>query len=296
MNFAAGCTAGLSLCPDFFDNRNGEVPKVHPAFLPSCTEIVGVFASIYHSGYTREEMIENTLAHQYCDVVFSKETEFFSGDEFETSFKMISAVQKKSGISIVTKFSHTKHRGSDSNLIAEGYFGGVLLGATLEGKDTSIGSVPNRPQWNNSEGYEKSTTLVLPSNAAHVWDACIRNTRVPKAKSSDINVHTNLALAEKAGFKSRTFTGLCLLANVMTLLLSISSTSAFSSKFTKLERYGCRFSKPVMAMFDEICLDIQYSLHVHESKLTIFFQVIQETDGAAIKDGYMVLSIPASHL
>jgi len=266
---------------------------VHPAFLPSCNEIVGMFASIYHSGYTREEMIKNTLAHHTCDVIFSGKNDFRAGHEFESNFKMISATKKKSGIRVVTKFVHSK---MDGQHVAEGYFGGVILGAELEGEDTVIDSMPERPLREDGTKLVESVELLLPPNAAHIWDACIRDTRVPKAKSSDINVHTNLDLAEKAGFKARTFTGLCLLANVITLLLCKVDTDGLRENFTFIERYGCRFSKPVMALFDSILLDVFYSYKFENSNLTIFFDVVQKTDGTAIKDGYLVLGTKKSHL
>ena len=65
-----------------------------------------------------------------------------ANDDVETAFSLISATQKRSGISLITKFNHKKGDGSP---IAEGYFGGVLLGVKMKGEDNVLAAVPERP-------------------------------------------------------------------------------------------------------------------------------------------------------
>jgi len=277
MNFAAACD---DVSDAFMDTTNDNVPLVHPVFLAGCVEVVGAFASIYGAGMTKDEIKKNTFLHHFCDMSFKRH--FRANEKVRTKIELVRVKQKKSGIYTGTQFKHFDEKGV---LVGTGYFGGVVDG--MKGADseraTTLEVVPERVDF-SEVSFTKSILFTLSPAAAHVWDACIRNPRVPKAKSSDINVHTNVGLAKKAGLRARTMNGLSLLAKVVSRLLAI-----YFGEPERIKRIWCMFSAPVFLEQEDVHVEVRFGTLTTTSELTVVFEVVLLQEGTTVlKNGGIV--------
>lgn len=284
MNFSAACG---ELRPCFVDNSGGQVPQVHPLFLAGCAEIVGAWACVYHAGMTKAEVIKHTFAHHSFDGIFHRRLE--SGAEVETVVSLAGVGRHRSGGHFVTSFRHSDRSG----LMGESWWGGVLLGAPAD-VDFYSSSPPPRLKPSTSSaalvpaGTER--TLELPASQAHIWDSCIRDPRRPKAKSSDINPHTNVDFARKAGLQARTLNGLCVLALALEAVLDMAGCSA---PWPLVRRVACEFGSPVFIDFAPVKLIVRIldsGVSTSNGVEVLCFEVLTVDGKRGVRNGYIELS------
>jgi hypothetical protein len=74
-----------------------------------------------------------------------------------------------------------------------------------------------------------------------------------KAKSSDMNVHTNVDFAQKAGLQARTLNGLCVLC-LCAAEICAGFTNCHSTRM--MREVACTFVAPVFLAYEEVQLVI----------------------------------------
>jgi acyl dehydratase len=294
MNFAASFD---DMHPAYFDNTDGKVPIVHPLFLSACVEITGAWAALYVSGATKEEVIEHTFVHFSYDAVFHRPIQ--SGEALTTEVQLVGLGNRPSGAHFVTRM-HTADTGGAP--VCTSHWGGIVLGLPTQAglEDYSSFEQPAPPPPRPAVGAkgppaeevtEESARLLLaaPASAAHVWDACIRNPRQPKPRSSDINTHTNLLFAQKAGLGSRTLNGLYVLALSLSRVLGHVGAAAGS-----VSRVGCTFKAPVfLSEGDPVRLELRLTSYTTATRGragvvgVAFFDVLTPGGGFAVKGGFV---------
>lgn len=307
MNFAAGCR---EIIPLFADNTHARVPVVHPLFLASCSEIIGAWGCLYAAGVTKPEVIKHTFVHWKFDSVFHR---LLSSDETVTTRITLAGIgNHRSGGHFSTKFVNMLDRGGGGGggvLLSESWWDGIVLGLAASGKDCYRDQPPPRLEVTNADHLSSDTSsavIVATSDTAHVWDACIRNPRQLKAKSADINVHTNVGFAQKAGLPARTVNGLTVLALAVSKLLEmIGHPRAWSL----VRRIACTFGAPVYIAYETVELRLIIAESGVSSKKpddddaaapvkVVRFDVVTARGKKAVRDGYLELrsAIPTAKL
>lgn len=298
MNFAAGCqdaTAAFVGTGAEYDGLEKEL-KVHPLFLAACVEVMLAFASVYKAGLTKEELVRHTLLHHFTDIEFVA-SPFAKGatvrksvlrpDETiltETTLAYVS--EKRSGVHTGTAFVHKDEMG---HVLAKGYFGGVL--DRLKCVDSKAAEhkeyIPTRIHVDFKSRLASDITTIclkIPNTAAHIWDSCIRNPYVPRAKSSAINVHTNIFLAKKAGLPHRTMNGLGVLGIAVSQIIKV----CLLGQPELIRRIACTFSNPLyLDQSQETVLVYLDVVRVDEN--TIWFQVKNAKGKLVLSNGAMLL-------
>jgi acyl dehydratase len=241
---------------------------------------------------TKAEVTKNTFAHHSFDAVVHGRP-LLSDERIQTEATLIGIGSRKSGGHFVSRFRHTDEAGA---VVCTSWWGGILIGYQaeqgsadryLEGEQCppppQITAVPQQ-----EEVAHMSQTLHVSPAHAHIWDACIRDPRNAKAASSDINVHTNMAFAEKAGSRGRTLNGLCLLGIAMTNILSMTSVA---ESWEGLKRVGCVFGAAVILRFEQVALEVCITGRGPnaEGDEVILFDVITSEGKQAIRGGYVVV-------
>eukprot|EP00040_Diaphanoeca_grandis_P007243 m.40196 g.40196 ORF g.40196 m.40196 type:complete len:334 (+) comp18410_c0_seq1:173-1174(+) len=295
MNFAAACN---DFQPRYINNAIGCVPEVHPLFLASCVEIIGAWASLYKGGATKAEVIKHTFAHYSFDTIIHKT--FVCGDTVKTDVALVGVGQRRSGGHFVTNMNHTNK--STGDLLGQSWWGGILLGYDKVQGDLYTASAPPRLKLHDHASPATRVSerqCVIPAAQAHIWDACIRNTRKLKSPSSDINVHTNVAFAKKAGLPHRTLNGLCVLAFVIPTITAMVVNKGDPAgrdggeNDRRIKRVACVFGSPVFVDFAPIELTVQVLNTCHlKDKVGITlvtFQVLTVDGKQAIREGYLEL-------
>ncbi|GBG28864.1 Hypothetical Protein FCC1311_050852 [Hondaea fermentalgiana] len=281
MNFAASCD---DVADAFMDTTDDRTPLVHPVFMPACVEVVSAFASLYAAGVTKEEITKHTFLHHFCDTTF--ERPMLASGQVRTETALVRVEQKRKGVFTGTKFSHYD---ADNILISTGYFGGVVDG--LQGADaakaTTVAEVPGRIDFPPADAFDETEIIDIPPTAAHIFDACIRNPRKLKSKNSDINVHTSIGFAKKAGLLARTMNGLGVLGRVVSLLLK----TRCNDDPTLLRRMCCTFSSPLFLRKEVVPLLVRIADRVtKEHGRVIFFQVfIKSNMQKILSNGALIL-------
>ena len=295
MNF---CAAVDDFSPLYVDNTAGSRPAAHPLFLAGATEIIGAWACLYASGITKAEVTRNTFAHHSFDAVM--ERPLLSGEKIKTEARLVGVGVRRSGGHFVSRFRHADEAGA---VVSTSWWGGILVG--YQGDQGSPAATdhylpeeqaPSPPEIAvlSSPTFEIITqTLLVSAAQAHLWDACIRDPRNAKAASSDINVHTNMSFAEKAGLKGRTLNGLCLLGIAMTCVLKMTSVA---ESWEGLKRVGGIFGAPVLMLFDPVSLEVSITGRGPnaEGDEVILFSVATTEGKSAIRSGYILVSATAA--
>lgn len=298
MNFAAGCDA---IRPCFLDNRDGRIPAVHPLFLAGATEIIGFWACVYASGVTKPEAIRHTVAHHSFDGIFYDE---LRADELaKTVVSLAGAGSRKSGDHFLAHFAH--HRvaeakaldvdgvGAAVGLIGESWWGGILLGLKSVDDERYVSQPPERRRIRESSAQGlQEWQLTVPSRQAHVWDACIRDPRRPKAKSSDINPHTNVDFANRAGLPARTLNGLCVLAYALSPILETVQGLRRADSWPIVRRIACTFTSPVYVDYEDTNLNLRIlssgpAEDERVGSFIVLFEVIATSGATVLRDGYL---------
>jgi hypothetical protein len=292
MNFVAGC-GPRGFTRQFVDN-SGDHPEVHPLFLASCQEIVGAWACLYHAGVTKPEVLRSTFLHYSLDLLFMRALAV--GEVVNTTVTLAGVGQRRSGGHFV---SHMAHCDVGGNLVGESWWGGILLGYQgVEGKRYILEPPPRiePTAWTRSD---ECVTVKVDPAAAHIWDACIRNPRQSKAASSDINTHTNIAFARKAGLPERTLNGLCVLA--LALPWVIDAVTKDQANVARVIRVACLFSAPVFLAFEPISLEVRVlntsichavrGNHGTGEVVVAIFEVVNPEGKAAIRQGYVEIDL-----
>lgn len=283
MNFVAGISpSSLPLGQEWFDNSGDDHPlPLHPLFLASTREIIGAWAALYSTDVTKEEVIAHTFVHHSFDAVFHREA--VVDRTYRTDVTLVGVGARRSGGHFVTECTNC-HVDGGRRPIGTSWWGGIVLGLPVEGADRHMDGrmPPPRPQ--RPAGVSTTTTIVIPPSQAHLFDACIRDPRHPKAKSSDINVHTNVAFAKKAGLDGRTLNGLALLGYVLPFLARHAG-----KEVRRLSSVGVTFGAPVMLAWEPVALSLHMLAIVPAGgdKLTVHFEVKTGEGGRAIRDGFV---------
>ena len=97
------------------------------------------------------------------------------------------------------------------------------------------------------------TLSVQSSNLPPAHACSIRNPVMLKAKSSDMNVHTNVDFAQKAGLQARTLNGLCVLC---LCAAEICACFANCHSTRMMREVACTFVAPVFLAYEEVQLVI----------------------------------------
>lgn len=303
MNHAAGCSDASSA---FMDTRDQRVPIAHPVFLAGCVELPFAFACIYQAGLTKAELVTHTFLHHLCDIDFSGGRHIRADDVVQTRVTLPRVEQKRSGVHTGTRYRHYSQGGE---YLCSGYFGGCLAGLNLADSDADASTtlaaaattaaeapadVPTRLDFSSLPAhpdFAEQLPLAMSPTAAHVWDACIRNPRVPKATSSDINVHTNWGYAVRAGLPARTANGLSVLALAVSALVARHAPD----RPDLVRRVCCRFSHPVYLERDVVHLKLHVEprrdLDTNAAATTLFFKVsLQKCGTVVLDDAALVLA------
>lgn len=286
MNFAAGCDA---IRPCFLDNTAERRPLVHPLFLSGCVEIVGAWGCVYAAGVTKAEVIKSTFVHHTLDCIMSEP--MFADDVVHTDVTLAGVGQRRSGGHFVAHFEHRRVRGGTANsqMLGQSWVGGVLLGLAPVGEELYSCQPPERLNvMKTADALEVVAPLVLSCREAHLWDACIRDPRRPKAKSADINPHTNVDFARRAGLDARNLNGLCVLAHALSVILELIGVRQFEA-WPMLRRIACTFASPVFIDYEPVHLDVHVLAAGSScsSILVVEFEVLTAQGRHAIRDGYL---------
>lgn len=288
MNFAAACN---ERDPVFYDNTKeaGDRLLVHPVFLSGCVEIIGFWASLYASGISKEEVIKHSPAHYGFDAIFHRP--MYAGEIVTTNLCLAGMGQRKSGTHFVTR-QETLSK-SSGEVLCTSYWEGIVMKFTDQvGPDSYPAELnPVTPPPRPSPGTAVSREIPLPISplAAHIWDGCIRDPRNPKAKSSDINPHTNLNFALKGGFPGRNLHGSGTVGLALTELLKHCAPG----RIADVRRLGCIFGSPVTLWYEDMTLTIQVKTEPSLPDV-LFFEVITPEGKTAVRNGYCVLGPAAS--
>lgn len=284
MNFAAGCR---ELIPLFADNTCGRIPSVHPMFLASCSEIIGAWGCLYAAGVTKPEVVKHTFVHWKFDSIFHRP--LLADDTVTTKITLVGVGNRRSGGHFSAKFVHRDLMG----VIGESWWDGIVLGLAAQGADRYIDQPPPLLRVSKPHNANKSVSLIVTAAQAHVWDACVRNPRKLKSKSADINVHTNVAYAVKAGLPARTLNGLCVLSLALSKLLE---TIGHPDAWNAVQRVTCTFGAPVFIRYDPVSLRVVILESGFAKDLPLWliaFEVLTHEGNKAVRDGYLELNSAA---
>jgi len=317
MNFCAGAVPPVeALNPKYFDNSGSTaaIPVLHPLFMASTREVVGAWATLYAAGATKEEVIKHTFVHHTYDAIFYGDVE--AGSTLSTSVMLAGlGPHRASGSTHFLTAMETTQLSSATNGSNDGagavvtgrsWWGGVVLGlGPVDGigkyMDSSNGTAapPPRPSRTPQQPFQKHR-IVVPPGQAHIFDGCIRDPRNVKARSADINPHTNIGFALKAGLKGRTLNGMCLLTFVLPAIFRAAaaaagcrSSNAQPHTGAQLERIGCTFSNPVIMEYTAVDLDVHITasaIVATSTTATVHFHVYDQNGKRVLRDGFAVVS------
>ena len=306
MNFVAGISPPiLPLEKIYFDNTtHSKGIPLHPLFIASTQEIIGAWSALYTTGVTKKEIIASPFAHYTYDAVFFNGP-LFADRSYSTDVTLVGVGAKRSGGHFLTECSSIDSATGIS--VCKSWWGGIVLGLQPENGNTHYLEnrlAPLRPSLppvlhpssssstSSASANIETINMTVPASQAHVFDACIRDPRNPKAKSSDINVHTNVSFAHQAKLQGRTLNGMALLG-ISLRYLEIEIEKRQEKKNTKamktrLSRVGVTFGAPVILEWETIhlLLDVLNIVINVDGKITIQFQVRTNDNGKAIKDGF----------
>lgn len=209
------------------------------------------------------------------------------------------------------------------------WWGGVLLGlAPEDGQEMYMQgdnvTAPPRPCLSlvaagTHPGLEpqrvRTQQITVPAGQAHIFDGCIRDPRNVKARSADINTHTNIGYALKAGLPGRTLNGMCLLMFVLPAVMRAAAAATRGADFgarkggrgsyMRLHRIGCTFSSPVILKYTAVPLVVHIvgvsangSGEAGKAKegeaanaITVHFEVYDLRAKRVLKDGFVVATV-----
>jgi acyl dehydratase len=246
--------------------------------------VVGAWAALYSTGFTKPEVIKHTFVHHTYDACFYRAVP--TGTTLQTNVVLTGVGPHRprgggttpSGARFTTAF--TTHEADSGVLVGDSWWGGVVLGlpplnnhaAMLAGRaqPPKRPPAPPPPPLLSPPLYPASTSVMVAAGLAHLFDSCIRDPRQPKAASSDINPHTNMQYAAAAGLGGRTLNGMCLLAYVLPSVHEAAVAAVDvgwvldagkvkgggCSSSTELVRIGCTFSAPVQLHFEPVALTL----------------------------------------
>ena len=320
MNFVAGISPPiLPLEKIYFDNTThskGILSKkshrnhslgipLHPLFIASTQEIIGAWSALYTTGVTKKDVIASPFVHYTYDAVFFNGP-LFADRSYSTDVTLVGVGAKRSGGHFLTECSSIDSATGIS--VCKSWWGGIVLGLQPENGNTHYLEnrlAPLRPSLlpvlhpslssstSSASANIETINMTVPASQAHVFDACIRDPRNPKAKSSDINVHTNVSFAHQAKLQGRTLNGMALLGiSLRYLEIEIEKRqekkNPIPSMKMRLSRVGVTFGAPVILEWETIhlLLDVLNIVINVDGKITIQFQVRTNDNGKAIKDGF----------
>ena len=116
-----------------------------------------------------------------------------------------------------------------------------------------------------------------------------------KAKSSDMNVHTNVDFAQKAGLQARTLNGLCVLC-LCAAEICAGFTNCHSTRM--MREVACTFVAPAFLAYEEVQLVIA-GTHVDHPDGRTEFKFSVSLPGAAmdvLRAVHLVFGPLGSHL
>ena len=328
MNFSAAANPpDEPLNPAYFDNSDSAAatPVLHPLFMASAREVVGAWAALYAAGATKEEVIKHTFVHHTYDALFYRNVQ--AGSTLQTAVTLAGVGPHSSGgTHFLTALETTLHPsdacGSSSGrrgaggLVGRSWWGGVVLGLGPADGDakymhgSECAAPPPRPAKKPLQSVQKHR-IAVPPGQAHIFDGCIRDPRNIKATSADINPHTNIDFALKAGLQGRTLNGMCLLAFVLPAVLRVAAGAAAGCSSstqpdhgrTRLQRIGCTFSNPVVLEYTAVDLDVHITAGgtaapapaaaaaaVAAATTTVHFEVYDSRGKRVIRDGFATIA------
>eukprot|EP01065_Artemidia_motanka_P007823 TRINITY_DN13915_c0_g1_i1.p1 TRINITY_DN13915_c0_g1~~TRINITY_DN13915_c0_g1_i1.p1 ORF type:complete len:333 (+),score=68.99 TRINITY_DN13915_c0_g1_i1:57-1001(+) len=281
MNFAAACGAADPRYWEAIGDAEGRVdgqPAVHPIFLPACTEVVAFWAGIYATGVSKKEAVKFPLVHATFDTTFSSPLK--AGSTVQTAVDVVGVGQRRSGAHVMVRCSSSV----GGVPVAVSHWGGLLVGMKDGPADSypaqlQAAPIPPRP----AADATHSIAAHLPPSAAHIWDACVRDPRKPKAANSDINVHTHLGYARAGALPHRTANGLTTLAYALGPIMSRLDPEGAAA----VRRISCKFSRPVYLQYDDVHLRVSAWCQREQSRA--WFEVRLEDGTLVLRDGYVEL-------
>eukprot|EP01062_Namystynia_karyoxenos_P062691 TRINITY_DN55560_c0_g1_i1.p1 TRINITY_DN55560_c0_g1~~TRINITY_DN55560_c0_g1_i1.p1 ORF type:complete len:329 (+),score=83.17 TRINITY_DN55560_c0_g1_i1:73-1059(+) len=287
MNFAAACGEAR---PEYWEaaaDAEGRVDgqvAVHPLFLSSTAEILGFWGGVYGAGFTKSEVTRFPLVHAAIDTTFA--APLTSGAEVESRVDVVGLGRRRSGTHIVVRVRSA----AAGRPVATSHWDGVLVGHRDSGaaggypRELQAPAVPQQPPAGAVVEVERSFSL--PATCAHVWDACVRDPRVPKSAAADINVHTHVGYARAGRLKHRTANGLTTLAFALRPLLALMRPGA------RLARVACAFGAPVFLQYDSVPLRLLAACHT--DGLRVWFEVRCADGSRAVRGGFVELESAGS--
>lgn len=255
INFAAGSIPYLNNHNFIGDGSNDPNLNVIPVFLSSCIEVIGAWSCLYKTGLSKKEVIKTTFVHYKFDA------EFFDiltlSDEINSECKLvgIGLRENKKNVEFITKFTHTNP--NNNKLFCKSWWHGVVLTKEIEGENKYLeNELPKeRYKIKKNDKIINKINFIIKSNQAHIHDSVVRNPRIPKKKSSDINTHTDLYYAKSAGLQTRNLNGLVILNFSIFHILEYYNIN-YNGKTIK--RIGCDFIASSFIDLD----DINYTINI----------------------------------
>jgi acyl dehydratase len=268
-----GYAAGLGdMSPVYVDSLRPGGLDAHPVF-PVCfvwNGLAELDQRLRNSPLERDEAVRRVHATQ--DMILHRT--LHPPEKVTMRGMLIGVERRKPGTYIVTRYETEDASGSPVSSV---YWGQIYRNVDLIGPDSPPPDVPAAPQPGKWDGHPRGEFAIpIPAALGHVYTACAR-------QSNAVNIHTDTAVAKRAGLPAP------ILMGTATLALSVSKivTAEAGGDPERVARVYGRFGAMVL-MPSEIMVRIMTRAKTVDGD-AIFFETLSAEGGRAIRDGVVAL-------
>jgi len=269
MAYAAGVG---DMSPVYVDSLRPDGLLAHPVF-PVCLVWKGMAEldqRLRNSALRPDEAVRRVHATQ--DMILHRP--LHAPERVTTRAMLIAAERRSPGTYIVTRYETSEASGAP---LATVYWGQIYRNVELIGGDCRVGQLATLPQTGKWDGHPRGEfTLPISAGLGHVYTACARQNKA-------VNIHTDTALARRAGLPAP------ILMGTATLALSVSKIimAEMGGDPGRVARIYGRFGAMVL-MPSEITIRIMTREKI-AADTAIFFETLSADGGRAIRDGVVLL-------
>ncbi|MEW6300174.1 MAG: MaoC/PaaZ C-terminal domain-containing protein [Thermodesulfobacteriota bacterium] len=266
MAYAAGLGDTL---PCYLDTRRPEGIIPHPLF-PVCFEWPAVLAMRGDTGasLTAEERLR--AVHATHDLILYRGVR--PGGRVTTRATVVGVERRKPGAYQVTRLDTTDATGA---LVCTTWQGTLYRGVGVEGPDRPAQEVPALPRGTGVGPTLRAEVVVpIPALAAHVYTECARIWNP---------IHTDLAVAERAGLPGLILHGTATLALAVSRIIEVEAENDPPRVWRVAGRFGAMVRMP-----SEVTVRVLSRRAAQEGEV-VGFEVWNQEGQPAVRDGLVIL-------
>jgi acyl dehydratase len=270
MAYAAGLGDTL---PCYLDTRRPEGIIPHPLF-PVCFEWPALRAmrdSERAASLTAEERLR--AVHATHDLILYRRVK--PGDRVITRATVVGVERRPPGAYQVTRLDTLDATGA---LVCATWQGALYRGVAVEGPDRPAYDAPTLPrQRHGSAAVRAEVVIPISALAAHVYTECARIWNP---------IHTDLAVAERAGLPGLVLHGTATLALAVSRIIALEAENEPQRVWRVAGRFGAMVRMP-----SEVTVRILSRCETQEGEV-IEFEVRNQEGQPAVRDGVVILRTP----